>query len=146
MFPAGIPFGSDFNGMAQHVGPRYGDDACGGDARQREAEKTKPRLVYPFTIPGFGTFGKQVTGQRTFDFNTDGLAHIGLFPDLIADLMMQGASVESLMHSAATYVDAWKRALPHKAGPTKVVPTAPPGTIHLGPAPATTKAIKDSLR
>lgn len=114
MFPAGIPFGSDFNGLAHHVGPRYGDDACGKDARERQAESTRPRLQYPFTIPGFGTFTKQITGQRTFDFNTDGLAHIGLYPDLIADLMLQGVSVEPLMHSAATYVNAWKQAAPAK--------------------------------
>ncbi|OJY23808.1 MAG: hypothetical protein BGO98_17865 [Myxococcales bacterium 68-20] len=105
-----VPFGSDFNGLAPHVGPRYGDDACGKDKVQRQAENARPRLEYPFTLPGFGVFYRQVTGQRTFDFNTDGLAHIGLFPDLIRDLMLNGVDVEPLMRSADAYVQAWKRA------------------------------------
>lgn len=108
MTPLGIPFGSDFNGMAPHVGPRFGEDACGKDRAQAANQRTP--LAYPFTIAGFGTFQKQVTGQRTFDFNTDGLAHIGLLPDLIGDLQAMGKDVEPLMTSAATYVNAWKRA------------------------------------
>jgi hypothetical protein len=35
------------------------------------------RLGYPFTLDGFGEFGKQKTGLKEFDFNVDGLA-----PDL----------------------------------------------------------------
>jgi microsomal dipeptidase-like Zn-dependent dipeptidase len=106
-----VAFGSDFNGLAQHVGPRYGDDACGQDPRQAAGEPSSQRLAYPFTLPGFGTFSKQVTGQRTFDFNSDGLAHIGLFPDLIADLMQLGVDVEPLLRSAAAYVETWRRAV-----------------------------------
>jgi hypothetical protein len=94
-----------------HVGPRYGDDACGQDPRQAAGEPSSKRLAYPFTLPGFGTFSKQVTGQRTFDFNSDGLAHIGLFPDLIADLMQLGVDVEPLLRSAAAYVETWRRAV-----------------------------------
>jgi microsomal dipeptidase-like Zn-dependent dipeptidase len=116
-----VPLGSDFNGMAPHVGPRYGDDACGGSSAQRAKEMAKPELAYPFTLPGFGTFSKQVTDQRTFDFNTDGLAHIGLEPDLIADLMLevQPAYIEQMMHSAKAYVDAWRRAQAKGTGPLK---------------------------
>jgi hypothetical protein len=105
-----VAFGSDFNGFAPHVGPRYGDSACGKNVQQQNAEKAKKRLAYPFTLPGFGTFSQQVTGQRTFDFNTDGFAHIGLFPDLIADLMASNVDVEPLFHSAEAYVQMWKRA------------------------------------
>ena len=32
-----------------------------------------------------GTFNKQVTGSKTFDFNTDGGAHYGLMADFFAD-------------------------------------------------------------
>lgn len=106
-----VALGSDFNGLAPHVGPRYGRDACGGDAAQAAAERTDQRLQYPFTLAGFGKFDKQVTGQRTFDFNTDGLAHIGLEPDLIADLQQQGVDVEPLFRSADAYVRAWKRSV-----------------------------------
>lgn len=107
---AAIPFGSDFNGLAQHVGPRYGDDACGGNQIQADSELGKKRLKYPFIIKGFGEFDKQVTGQRTFDFNSDGLAHIGLYPDLIADLSLAGVDLEPLMRSAEGYIKSWKKA------------------------------------
>jgi microsomal dipeptidase-like Zn-dependent dipeptidase len=119
-----VAFGSDFNGFAPHVGPRFGDDACSGEASQKNSQTV--RLQYPFTIPGFGTFQRQVTGQRTFDFNTDGLAHVGLYPDLLADLMTQGVSIEPLMGSAALVVSAWRKAsepralLPLTKGPSGI--------------------------
>jgi microsomal dipeptidase-like Zn-dependent dipeptidase len=124
-----VGFGSDFNGMAPHFGPRFGDDACNKRqidgqwqaqiaskrralANPNQAGNDRP-LSYPFVVPGFGTFNKQTTGQRTFDFNTDGFAHIGLYPDIIADLLNVGVAtdeLEPLMHSAAAYVTVWKRA------------------------------------
>jgi microsomal dipeptidase-like Zn-dependent dipeptidase len=107
-----VAFGSDFNGLAAHTGPRFGDDACLRDVRQARTERlTQPRLAYPFELPGFGSFDRQVTGQRTFDFNTDGLAHIGLLPDLIADLQTLGVDVEPLFRSAEAYIRTWARAL-----------------------------------
>lgn len=141
-----VAFGSDFNGMAPHVGPRYGDEACAGDSRQAALEKSKPPLAYPFTLNGFGEFSRQITGQRTFDFNTDGLAHVGLYPDLIADLMqiVKPEYIEQLMHSASAYVDAWKLAQPKPtpgskppahAAPKARVGTAAPLTTPL-PTPA----------
>jgi hypothetical protein len=71
------------------------------------------RVVYPFTLQGFGTFAKQTTGQKTFDYNVDGLAHVGLLPDLVADLREIGLSdqdLEPLFQSAAGYIDLWERA------------------------------------
>lgn len=137
-----VAFGSDFNGMAQHVGPRFGDDGCSGKAEQRNRQRFG-RLNYPFTIPHFGVFQKQVTGQRTFDFNIDGLAHIGLFPDLLADLMLQGFSIDPLMQSAKLFVTAWRKAatptprqLPTKAAPlpaNKVLQPVPPANLKSPP-------------
>jgi microsomal dipeptidase-like Zn-dependent dipeptidase len=109
-----IAFGSDFNGLAPHVGPRFGDAACNGNASQWAAQvQDAQRLSYPFTLPGFGVFERQVTGQRKFDFNVDGLAHIGMLPDLIADMMTLGLTevdLDPLMKSAGAYVEAWSRA------------------------------------
>jgi len=136
-----VAFGSDFNGMAGHVGPRFGDDGCGGVVAQKTLQAT--RLRYPFTIPGFGTFEKQVSGQRTFDFNVDGFAHIGLYPDLLADLMVQGHTIEPLMKSAAELVATWRRATA-KVGPAapalvptinRMLPTVPPASPRLTPVP-----------
>jgi hypothetical protein len=85
-----VALGTDFNGVAAHTGPRFGSGGCGGEAgvvdlvatrkEERSAqERAGNQLVYPFTN-AFGTFDRQVTGQQTFDFNTAGLAHIGLLP------------------------------------------------------------------
>ena len=114
-----VAFGSDFTGSATHIGPRFGDDACNGNASQRGGQQG--RLMYPVKIPGFGVFDRQVTGQRTFDFNTDGLAHIGLYPDLLGEMMLQGPSIEPLMKSAGQLVSAWRKA----AGPRVSTPLRP---------------------
>jgi len=112
---APVAFGSDFNGMAGHIGPRFGNEACGGNVgeRAREAIGNK-RLGYPFTLPGFGTFHRMKTGHKIYDFNVDGLAHIGLMPDLLGDLLAIGMSpskLEPIFRSAEAYVNVWEKAL-----------------------------------
>jgi microsomal dipeptidase-like Zn-dependent dipeptidase len=106
-----VAMGSDFNGIAGHVGPRFGNGACAGSAAQRaQQERANNRLVYPFTIPGFGTFDRQVSGQKTYDFNVDGLAHIGLLPDMVADLKNIGVTdqqLQPLFGSAQAYIHMW---------------------------------------
>jgi microsomal dipeptidase-like Zn-dependent dipeptidase len=108
-----VPFGSDFNGIAGHLGPRFGSEACGGDGVERALQAAAgDQLQYPFTLPGFGSFDRQVTGQKTFDFNFDGLAHVGLLPDLVADLTRVGlptAYLDSIYRSAEAYVELWER-------------------------------------
>ena len=107
--PASVAFGSDFNGIAGHVGPRFGSDGCG----RKGEDPSTARLTYPITVEGFGKFNRQKTGQRTFDFNVDGLAHVGLLPDLTADLKTVGLRnnyMEKLFHSAEEYIKLWERA------------------------------------
>lgn len=137
-----VAFGSDFNGFAPHVGPRFGPEACGKNAAQGSAQGTiaSSGLAYPITVPGFGVFDRQVTGQRTFDFNTDGLAHIGLYPDLLADLARQGHSIEPLMGSAALVVNAWKKATAPKApAPSKTLVVPPSRLQPVTPLPTIKK-------
>ena len=109
-----VAMGSDFNGVAGHVGPRFGYDACGLNHVERSVQgRAGNKLAYPFVFPGFGTFQKQVTGKRTFDFNVDGLAHVGLLPDLVADVKKIGlsdADLQPLFRSAEGFVDVWERA------------------------------------
>lgn len=131
-----VAMGSDFNGIAGHVGPRFGSAACGGDGTERSAQEKaatlsssdpnyRSRLQYPFTVPGFGQFGYQVSGERTFDFNKDGLAHIGMLPDMLADLynIDPDADLEPLFHSAKAYVDMWSKIAP--AAASQFVVTSP---------------------
>jgi len=109
-----VAFGSDFNGIAGHFGPRFGHEACANDGKERSAQlRAAQRVSYPFALPGFGTFDRQVTGQRTFDYNVDGLAHIGLFPDMVEDLRVMGVPehyTTALMQSAEAFIHVWERA------------------------------------
>lgn len=109
-----VAMGSDWNGVAGHVGPRFGNDACGQDANERSRQaRAGNKLEYPFSLPGLGAFERQVTGAKSFDFNVDGLAHVGLLPDMVADLGQIGlsdADLEPLMNSASGFVDVWDRA------------------------------------
>ena len=107
---APIGFGTDFNGLAGLPGPRFGSEACHGGGFPGA-----PTLVsYPFIAAATGQqMGHSVVGQKTFDFNVDGLAHIGMLPDFIADLQAMGLSVadlEPLLDSAEGYVKVWEKA------------------------------------
>jgi microsomal dipeptidase-like Zn-dependent dipeptidase len=112
----GVALGTDFNGIGDHPGPRFGAEGC-RNSKDRlswefDGEPQGNPVVYPFTVPGFGTFDRQVTGDRTFDINYDGLAHVGLLPDFIADLKNVGVSdakLEPLYNSAEAYIRMWER-------------------------------------
>lgn len=110
---APVGMGSDFNGVAGHVGPRFGYNACAGNFVRRATQGlSNNRLEYPFALGGFGEFDKQVTGARSFDFNNDGLAHVGLLPDLVADLHgigLSNAELAPLFNSAMGFVNVWRR-------------------------------------
>lgn len=103
----GAVFGTDMHGMVQQSYPRFGVNSdC--DEPQENA------VHYPFTsFDGAVTFEKQVTGQRIFDFNIEGTAHIGLLPDLIQDMRNQGMSdeyLESFFRGAESYLQTWEKA------------------------------------
>ena len=53
------------------------------------------------------------TGGRDFDFNLDGLAHYGMFPDLIQDLKNQGLNAQQLKPlflATEQYLQLWEKA------------------------------------
>lgn len=114
-----VAFGSDFNGIAGHIGPRFGSEACAAtfdnpnkisERLAQEAENN--RVPYPFELPGFGTLDRQVSGLKTFDYNTDGMAHVGLVPDFIKDLSQIGVAkeyIDSIFCSAERYIQVWER-------------------------------------
>jgi microsomal dipeptidase-like Zn-dependent dipeptidase len=103
----GIGFGLDLNGFAGAPGPRFG--AGSGCA----TPQTDP-LTYPFTsYAGDVSFAQPKVGHRTLDFNTEGLAHIGLLPDFIEDVRRDGVSdadLEPLFRSAEAYIRMWEKA------------------------------------
>ncbi len=97
-FYFGFGYGADMNGFGNQGPPRNGANP----------------VKYPFkSADGTVTFDRQKTGDRTFDINTDGVAHYGLYPDWIEDLRMQAGDqiVEDLMRGSEAYLQMWERAV-----------------------------------
>ena len=71
-----------------------------------------PGVGYPFNAYfGPAKFDRATAGSRTFDYNFDGMAHIGLFPDFIEDLQSIGltnADLAPLFASVESYVRMWE--------------------------------------
>jgi microsomal dipeptidase-like Zn-dependent dipeptidase len=120
---------SDMGAFLEQTGPRFGPDGEGC----HYYNPNEPRLGYPFpAFDGSGEFCKQTTGGQTFDFNVDGLAHIGLMPDLLADVrtlsesgMIPEVDLDPLFNSAETFVRMWERVencTPDEGAPTVTCP------------------------
>jgi hypothetical protein len=87
----------------------YGAD-LGGLSEQPAA---RAGLSYPFkSLDGTVTFDRQKTGNRTFDYTTEGVAHYGLYADWFADLRDAGgpALTKDLWEGAEAYLEMWERA------------------------------------
>jgi hypothetical protein len=71
-------------------------------------------VTYPFTSYGGDvTMQEPQLGNRTVDFNTEGMIHLGLMPELIEDAIRDGvteADLEPLFRSAEAYLRMWERA------------------------------------
>jgi microsomal dipeptidase-like Zn-dependent dipeptidase len=96
-FGAGL--GTDTGGFSSLPGPRP-------DAAQSP-------VTYPFRALYCNVrLQRERTGNRTFDLNTDGVAHYGLIPDLLADLQQHGGgpNLRSLFRSAEAYLRMWELA------------------------------------
>ena len=120
-----VAIGSDFNGLAGQPGPRFSgegkDDACHGD------DPRVPQsggVTYPFAPFGqTGRIGKSTAGVRAFNFNFDGLAHIGMLPDFIEDLRSLGLTatdLNPLFSSAEAYIQMWANAESKNINPPSI--------------------------
>jgi hypothetical protein len=99
-FYFGFGYGADMNGFHHLGGPR------GGDAEDP--------VAYPFkSWDGKQTIDRQVTGQRTWDINVDGVAQYGMFPDWIEDIRKLGGDqiVRDMGRGSEAYLEMWERAL-----------------------------------
>lgn len=105
-------FGFDLNGFAGAPGPRFGPEAVCGSPQANP-------ITYPFTsYAGDVTFEEPSVANRTLDFNTEGLVHIGMVAELIEDVRRDGATdteLEPLFRSAEGYIRMWKKAEAHAA-------------------------------
>ncbi|WP_233288863.1 hypothetical protein [Kitasatospora sp. MBT63] len=92
----GYGIGTDMNGVSEQPGPR-------GDAAANP-------VTYPFrSADGGSLLERQTTGQRTWDINTEGVAHYGLVPDWVEDVRVTGGQdvVDDLMLGAEGYLRTW---------------------------------------
>ncbi len=100
-------FGFDLNGFAGAPGPRFGD-------RSGCSTPQSDPVTYPFlSYAGDVTFTEPRVGNRVLDFNTEGLVHIGLLPELIEDARRTGvtdADLEPLFRSAEGWIRMWEKA------------------------------------
>ncbi len=95
----GIGWGADANGLGSQGSPRGAD--------------VPNPVTYPFTGFGGVTIDQQVSGERVYDINVDGVAHYGLYPDWVEDLRMIAGDqiVEDLELGAEAYLHTWERAM-----------------------------------
>lgn len=100
-------FGFDLNGFAGGPRPRFGENSTCGDPQENP-------ITYPFrSYRGDVEFTQPQLGEREVDFNTEGMLHIGLIPELIEDARRDGMSdeeLEPLFRSAEGYLRMWERA------------------------------------
>jgi len=132
----GVGLGTDLNGFAGLLGPRFGDDAE-SQTEQNPLQGDGDNFVAIATGEKLERIHK--VGDRDFDFNVDGLAHMGMLPDLIADWQAQGLTdeeLEPLLHSAQAYVELWEHAERHSPSTSPAVLSA------LGFAEATADATR----
>ncbi|MCP4578518.1 MAG: LamG domain-containing protein [Deltaproteobacteria bacterium] len=120
MFPR-IGFSGDFGAFLNQPEPRF--KKINGSYVPRfsytQGGDNTP-LSYPFEGfqpvdkadpdgPKIGTFDMQVTGERTFDYNLDGEAHIGLVPDMLADARdSYKADLTEFFNSAEAFLQLWE--------------------------------------
>lgn len=105
-----VAIGTDFNGFAGVPGPRTGPDIY---QQTSVFGPHLPEVVYPFTTGEGVVMDKCTAGKRDFDVNQDGLVHVGLLPDLVADLQAMGVrqeELEPLLHSAEGFAGVWQSA------------------------------------
>jgi microsomal dipeptidase-like Zn-dependent dipeptidase len=106
-----VGLGTDFNGFAGVPGPRTGPDACPGGRAGPAVHEASP--AYPITAVSGVQLDRSQIGNKSFDIADDGPVHVGMLPDLIADIAAMGVrepEIEPLRQSAKSFVGVWQKA------------------------------------
>ena len=95
----GFGYGADTNGFGSQGGPR--------------GKNAPDPVTYPFTGFGGVTVNQQESGTRTYDVNSDGVSHYGLYPDWIEELRRQAGDeiIEDMTLGPEAYLQMWERAI-----------------------------------
>jgi hypothetical protein len=85
----------------------YGLDANGLHALP--APRTGSTVTYPLPTGQ----DRASTGQRTWDYNVDGVAHVGLVPDWIEDMRAIAGDgfMQDMAAGAEAYLQTWEAAM-----------------------------------
>ncbi len=73
-------------------------------------------ISYPFkSVDGLVTFTQPKTGDRAFDFNSEGVAHYGVYAEWLENFRQvaqqrNGEAMKIFMNSAEAYLQMWERA------------------------------------
>jgi hypothetical protein len=95
----GWAWGADLGGLAEQGSP---------------PDAGAPKVNYPFrSLDGSVTLDRQHTGDRTFDYNTDGVAHYGLYADWTDEVRSLGGPqiTNDLLNGPEAYLQMWERAV-----------------------------------
>jgi len=98
-FYFGWGWGADLGGLAQQGTPPGAGD---------------PHVNYPFkSLDGSVILDRQHTGERTFDYNNDGVAHYGLYADWADEVRQLGGPqiAGDLLDGPEAYLQMWERAV-----------------------------------
>jgi microsomal dipeptidase-like Zn-dependent dipeptidase len=114
-----LSFGSDLNGFSGWPAPRFGPQYCSNGTPAGYSADIDPgyfgatHLDYNSLTDYFGApLEKYQFGNRTWDYNVDGFAHVGLYPDFIADLQAHGLTHDDLaplFSGVEAYVRMWEK-------------------------------------
>ena len=124
-----IAYGVDWNTGVSHLGPRFGKGRCFAAQKEVEAEFRTTRCELdndgnadgiPFClqdpVPARAKTFKPIA-KRNYYY--DGLAHIGMLPELTIDLIhhLKTPGAEQLKAGAENYLVMWEQAQNHAARP-----------------------------
>ncbi len=103
----GWGFGADLGGLAHQGGP--------------VPQGSPAKVTYPFrSYDGSVQFERQRSGERTFDYSKEGIAHYGMYADWLEEVRKLGsgtAITDDMLQGAEAYLQMWERAsgVPHLA-------------------------------
>ena len=127
-FYSGWGYGADLGGLANQGAPA--------------APGSPNSVTYPFqSIDGATTVDKQVTGNRTFDYSQEGVAHYGLYADWYEEVRKTGGQpiADDMLRGSEAYLQMWERAVGIRDGGCKSASQdfsgSGLGRIQLGMAP-----------
>lgn len=122
-YDVGLGYGMDMNGFGGTPRPplmaRAEAAPSTSQTRKSLTATAGKGISYPYTALGGTVMDRQVTGQRTWDYNVDGVAHYGQVPDWVQDLKnISGTPIQDdLARGAESYLRTYAGARGWAGGP-----------------------------